>query len=219
MYSDKNLDKILKLLVNTKPSFIDRGFTNGVGFDSAYHTLYFGDKRIQGQRDNKIRYEIMKKKINFNNKNVIDFGCNSGGLLFQLGKDISYGIGLDYDYRCINAANCLNNYDKKNLSFYTHDFDRHKLDLINNYIPNEMKIDVVICCAMGSWVKKWDKLYKFISNLSDTMIFETNNKDEGKPQLKLLKSLYDKIELISEKSLDDPSNHLRQLYLLTRNKV
>ena len=127
MYSDKNLGKIIKLMENTKPSFIGGGFTNGVGFDSAYHTLYFGEKRIQGQRDNKIRYEIMKKKINFNKKNVIDFGFKTGGLLFQLGKDVSYGIGFDYDSRCINVANCLNNYEKKNLSFYTHDFDRNKI--------------------------------------------------------------------------------------------
>ena len=219
MYSEQNCNKIINLFKNTKTAFQDGIFTNGVGFEAAYHTLYFGNKRIEGQRDNKIRYEIIKKHLDFSNKNVIDFGCNTGGLLREFSNDINYGIGFDYDSRCINAANCLNYYNNKKLSFYTHDFDKHKLNLIKNYIPNEMKIDITVCCAMGSWVKKWDKLYRFIADLSDTMIFEANNKNEGKPQLKLLESLFDNIEMISEKSLDDPSNNLRQLYLLTRNKV
>ena len=48
------------------------------------------------------------------------------------------------------------------------------------------------------------------------MIFEANNKREGIPQLALLRTLYTNIKLISEYSYDDPSNHGRQLYLLTR---
>ena len=51
---------------------------------------------IKGQREPSQRLAIIKKHVNFENKNVIDFGCNSGGMLFHL-PEIKQGIGIDYD--------------------------------------------------------------------------------------------------------------------------
>ena len=76
----------------------------------------------------------IKKYIYFKHKNIIDFGCNTGGLLLQLGKDINLGIGLDYDPRCINCANAMNNYYKYNLSFYICDFDKSNLNITFKHI-------------------------------------------------------------------------------------
>ena len=216
MFSSENCKKIKNLCINTKKALYSHNFPNGEQFEAAYHTLYFGNNVIRGQRDNKMRYDIMTKHFDFNGKNIIDFGCNTGGLLFQMGDSINFGIGLDYDPRCINCANALNHYNTCNIKFYVCDFDRQNLDIIKNYIPHEIKIDAVCVLSMGSWVRNWDRLYRFASSLSDTMIFEANNEEEGVPQLELLNTLYTNIVMISKQSTDDPSNHRRQLYLLTR---
>jgi len=216
MFSSENCKKIQTLCQNTKKSYARGNFPNGEAFASAYHTLNFGTYKIQGQRNNEIRYEIMKKHFDFNNKNIIDFGCNTGGLLMELGKTINSGIGLDYDPRCINCANALNNYNKYNLIFYVCDFDRDDINIVDNYIHNENKIDAVIVLSMGSWVKKWKRLYTYASKLSDTMFYEANNEFEAIPQIELLNTLYKNVKKISKHSYDDPSNHGRQLYLFTR---
>ena len=216
MFSQENCNKIQKLFVNTKTAFQRGNFPNGEQFPAAYHTLNFGNIEIKGQRNNVMRVEILKKHFDFKNKNIIDFGCNTGGLLFQLGKDIKSGIGLDYDPRCINCTNALNNYYKYNLNFYVCDFDKDDLTIIKNYIPHERKIDAISILSMGSWVNNWNNLYKFASTLSDTMFFEANNRQEGIPQLELLNKLYTNMKIISKHSYDDPSNHRRQLYLFTR---
>jgi|TARA_B100001971_G_scaffold215172_1_gene258824 hypothetical protein len=216
MFNQSNCNKINNLCKYTKQSYGIRNFPNGEAFPAAYHTLNFGQYEVKGQRNNKIRFDIMKQHFDFKNKNIIDFGCNTGGLLMQLGKSVKSGIGLDYDPRCINCANALNSYYKYDLSFYVCDFDKHDINIVNNYIPSERKIDAVIVLSMGSWVKKWERLYTFASQLSDTMFYEANNRREAVSQLHLLKSLYTNVKIISEHSYDDPSNHGRQLYLFTR---
>ena len=109
MFSEENFIKIKKLCLNTKTAYEDtvidndehvgtgirKNFPNGVNFPAAYHTLFFGKFKALGQRNNEMRYHTIKKYIDFKHKNIIDFGCNTGGLLLQLGKDINLGIGLD----------------------------------------------------------------------------------------------------------------------------
>jgi len=148
MLSEQDAKKILNLMQHTKGRFEAFNFPNGENFKAAYHSLDLGDKIIQGQRNCKERVDIMRKYVDFKDKNVMDMGCNTGNILFQLSDDVKYGIGLDYDSRCINCAHCLNSHYKYNLQFYVCDFDKTKLNIIDNFI-NE-PIDVVFVLSMGS---------------------------------------------------------------------
>jgi len=205
--------KILNLMKHTKGRFEKMNFPNGEQFQAAYHTLHLFDKDILGQRNCKVRVDIMKEYVDFKDKNVMDLGCNTGGILFQLGEIVKNGIGLDYDDRHVNCANCMNGYYKFDFQFYTFNFDKTNLNIIDNFI-NE-PIDIVFVLSMGSWVKKINELYRYVAKISPIMIVEMNSEKEEGPQLEVIRKLYKEVKFIGF-SLDDPSNHGRKLYICSK---
>ena len=100
---------------------------------AGYHTLYFNNYKIEGERDCKLRVNDMRKFYDFKNKNIIDFGCNTGGILFELMDEINYGIGIDLNHKCINSANFINSIYKKNIHFYNLNLE-NDIYIINNLI-------------------------------------------------------------------------------------
>ena len=78
-------NKIINLLKYSKTyPFNDR--------ENGYHTIKIGDEVFKGQRDCVNRFNTIMHELK--NKNVIDFGCCTGGMLHALFKDIIYGIGF-----------------------------------------------------------------------------------------------------------------------------
>lgn len=187
------------------------GWSNRTQF--GYHSFEFDGVNIIGQRRPKIRIEELKKYIDFENKNVVDFGCNVGGMLFELKNDIKSGKGYDFDKKVITCANNIKNILKvDNLSFFRHDLDR---DDYNKIDINDT--DIIFILSLGSWVKTWKKLYdKCILSGSD-IILETNNDVEGKPQLDFFRQKGLNVKLIIDNSKDDTTNNnKRKTYLITK---
>ena len=182
-----------------------------------YHSFSIEDVNIKGQRDPLTRIEIFKNHVDFVNKSVIDFGCNVGAMLHHL-PEISKGIGIDYDQKCISAAiNISKILNRENLDFkfmnLTPPSDiegwKNSLDRIVPFKP-----DVVFLLSLGSWIK-WKSLYEFCTDLNCEIILETNNDREGQDQLSLFASAKKDIQKISDNSLDDiTGNHGRKTYLI-----
>jgi len=64
------------------------------------------------------------------------------------------------------------------------------------------------------WVENWKEVIKLTKEISSYLIFESNGKPEQQDeQVEFIKTIYSKIELINEKSEDDPSQKNRRLYL------
>jgi len=212
MLTIEQSQKIVNLMQHTKGAFESGNFPNGEAFKAGYHTLDLGDTSIQGQRNCKIRVDIIKEYVDFKDKNVIDFGTNTGGMLFQLGDIIHNGIGIEYDHRHVNCATCLNSYYKYNLQFYVHDLNKpYSLDLINNFI--NQPINIVLMLSLGSWIPHWKELYTYASKISPIMILETNNEDEEPPQIELVKKLYQSVLFIGHSKDDISKNFRRKLYI------
>ena len=192
--------------------------TFGHGFDSAYHSLNIDGELFKGQREISKRLSVIP--FDFSNKVVLDMGCNIGGMLHEL-KGIKYGIGLDYNSKCINAANFISQVNgRDNLSFYTFDFDKEDINFIENFCT--LDVDMCFILAMALWIKQWKELIKYAYGLSPNLLYETNGNEEfQQEQVELLKSLYSHVEQMTDCSNDDnradhKRNKARKLFLCLR---
>lgn len=220
-----NYDKIKNLLDFKKNSSKQSSYA-GKKFTAGYHSLTIGDELLEGQRDPHNRIDSLN--IDFNNKIVLDIGCNAGGILFDIQDKIKYGIGVDYDYKIINFANKVaktENYN--NLDFYTVDLDNDDLSVINYYSNQDQKFDIIFLLAVCMWINKWPELIDWVKEHCSICVFETNgNAKQQQKQVSKLMKVFKSVELINDNSADDDDylinevsntkrkNHpLRMLYL------
>ena len=56
-----------------------------------YHSYNIGDVNIVGQRNPKTRLDEFRKHINFEGKNVLDFGCNVGAFFSGISTGSLHG--------------------------------------------------------------------------------------------------------------------------------
>jgi hypothetical protein len=62
------------------------------------------------------------------------------------------------------------------------------------------------------WIKKWKELIEWVYKNSNACLFETNGKKlEQQEQIDFLKTIYKKVFVIHEKSLDDKIQIKRKL--------
>ena len=179
-----------------------------------YHSFNFGNVTLKGQRNPLIRLKSFKTVFDFTNKNVVDFGCNTGGMLHHL-PEINNGLGFDYDIKCINAAKHLSNIIKYNntLLFKQHDFDKNSYQDLKNKIT--FKPDIIFLLSLGSWIKSWKELYKTALSYKCPIILEINNEKEGVSQLQFFKNNNKNLKLIINNSLDDcTNNNRRRTYII-----
>lgn len=209
IFDNETLEVLREKLGNTVGKSHYNGWNNRTTF--GYHSFNIYNFNVNGQRIPKKRFEKIKKYYDFKGKSVIDFGCNNGGMLFHI-PEIKKGLGLDYDENCINFANYF-----KNILKYDNELTFIKQDLNTFNFQGIEKVDIIFLLSLGSWVKNWKELYKKCLNYCDNILLETNNDEEGKPQLELFKELNCKIQIVSDKSDDDTTGNLgRKTYLISK---
>ena len=208
-YDNTTIQNIKQKLNATTGNVHNNGWNNRTTF--GYHSFNICNINIPGQRNPMKRLQLIRQHVDFKNKTVLDFGCNSGGMLLHL-PDIKKGIGYDFNTNCIKAANYINNilqYDN-DLTFFVKDLNSLTFGEIK-----DVQIDVLFLLALGSWIKKWEELYTYAVGKCNLIVYETNNDREAKPQLNLFKKLKCDISLISLSSTDDiTNNHGRKTYLI-----
>jgi hypothetical protein len=182
-----------------------------------YHSFDLFNIHIPGQRNPKKRFEKIKKFYDFSGKNVLDLGCNTGGMLFHI-PEIKQGVGIDYDEKCIESCTIF----KERLNFSC-SLQFYKADL-NNFSVEEFckekqfAPDIIFLLSIGSWIKNWRNLYIEAFKVSPAILLETNNDNEGKPQLELFTQLGAIIQVVSETSDDDRTGNIgRKTYLITKS--
>lgn len=211
-YDDNTINNIKDKLKNTVGNNHYNGWYNRTVY--GYHSFNIYNINIIGQRNPLQRINLFRKYISFENKKVIDFGCNNGGILFHL-PEISFGIGYDYDEKCINFANNLSKILNYNNTLKFIQKDLNNFNLLKDQDINNQKIDIIFLLSLGSWVKNWKTLYINCLNKTEYIILETNNDKEGKSQLELFRNKGCKIEMIIDNSKDDiTGNNRRKSYLI-----
>lgn len=142
---------------------------------------------ISGQRNNKKRIKEINKHITFENKKIIDFGCNTGGLSFHI-KNPDFILGVDFDKQSIKACKFIHKLLikqdpslKERYKFLCKDLNNENFNYIDTYLPGTA--DVIFLMSLGSWIKNWRNLYEFSIEKGKNIILEINNADEGIEQL------------------------------------
>ena len=214
-YDNETINTIKNLLTHTTLGSHYNGWSNRTTY--GYHSFNISNIKLLGQRQPWIRLNKIKKHYDFTDKTIIDFGCNTGGMIFHL-PELKTAIGLDFNKDCINACNYISSVIKCNTKYLFKQQDLNTFNL-NFFLKDNMvnKVDVIFLLSLGSWIKNWSELYKNCINICDNIVLETNNDHEGEPQLQLFKTLNCNINLISNCSDDDTTNNIgRKTYLITR---
>jgi len=209
MTQDKNVQSMLKVLDYTK--------TNKKWFDekdllAGYHTVSILGEKVKGQRDPDMR--LAKVDYDFTGKRVLDVGCSNGGLLHALSDKVAFGVGVDFNAKCINAANALKAINRRdNIHFYTFNLDQEDLSMINHFVFGE-PVDICFFFNISLWVKRWKEVFILCAELTESLLFEAHGSDEQQAeQINFVQSIYANIKLLSEQSDDDPTYAKRKMYL------
>jgi hypothetical protein len=211
---DKRIVAVLRVLDEVRRS--GKAYS-GQDFLVGYHSLELRGRRFRGQRECAER--LAQIPFDFKGKVVVDLGCNCGGMLHALSKDIKKGYGFDYNPKCIAAAEAikvLNQTD--NLEFFAFDLDRDDLATIPNFLGQD-KVDICFLLSVCMWLKRWQEVVHHAASLAGTLLFESNGSIEQQDeQMALLRNYFAQIQLISASSSDDPMQTARKLYLCTGNR-
>jgi SAM-dependent methyltransferase len=185
----------------------------GKGYEFGYHTLRVGDEILWGQRNNAAR--VASLPYDFKNKIVLDIGCGPGGMLHTLSPSIAFGVGIDCNYRLINLANAVKQFDQlTNIAFYVFDIEKEPITFVTNFLDKYRKIDVCLFLSMAKWIKRWKEVIHYCKSIAPTLVFESNGSTrEQTDQITFIRGLYSSAKLVSKTSEDDPKQKRRQLYL------
>jgi hypothetical protein len=183
--------------------------------DIGYHSIELNGKYYRGQRDCMMRLEFIEKEIDLSNKNILDIGCCIGGMLFPLDSKIKSGVGIDFNYKNVNAGNKIANYKKsKNIVFYQFDLDKESLYYLSNFTHET--VDVTFLFSVCMWIKKWRQLIDYIRERNSVLFIETNGSQvQQLEQLQYCQSKYTNVKILYDRSDDDPGQKKRKLYMCT----
>jgi Methyltransferase domain. len=211
---DIETKKILNLLAYTKTNTVTY---NAKGYPSGYHTLKIDGHTFRGQRDPAQRLEGVP--FDFDGATVLDLGCNQGGMLLSIADRIHAGVGVDFDYKMVNAANRVRAHKRlANLNYYVFDLEKENLELLRNFFSGNT-IDMVFLLSVCMWIKNWKSVIDSARSISTCLLFESNGSPEQQfEQEAYLRSSYADIILVREASTDDPGQQRRRLFLC-RTKV
>lgn len=207
--ADARRTQALNLLQCTKTS--GAGYA-ALKFPAGYHSMDLGGTWVGGQR--KPQERLAPVPYDFTGKTALDIGCNQGGMLFALSDKLRWGVGVDYDPRMVNAANCIGRtYHDSRFSFFNFNIDGDPHLLLRDYLP-EPRVDIVFLLSVCRWVKRWRPLIRRCTEIADAMLFESNGSESQQSrQIERLRECYEDVQLISESSPDDPVRQDRMLLL------
>lgn len=181
------IDKVLEIINYTKTN---KNSYSGRNYKSGYHSFVLDGQLFDGARNNIGRIANVKN-FDFFNKNILDIGCNMGGMLHSMSSTIRYGVGIDFDKKCINAANVVKDLNQTgNLNFYVFDLDDEDLNFIKNFVLKD-KIDICLFLSVSQHIKKWKDVIKFCYDISNYLLFESNGRLRfQEEQINFIKGLY-----------------------------
>jgi SAM-dependent methyltransferase len=103
---------------------MDNSYKRIYQFGENYTSIYINGNLVsEGGRDPYFRLNLVP--IDFDNKTVLDLGCNCGGMLFALCDKIKKGFGFEVNQHAIDFANSIRkDFHIENLEFSVKDLEK-----------------------------------------------------------------------------------------------
>lgn len=182
---------------------------NARRYEVGYYTVRIGNQTYRGQRDARVR--LRNVPYDFTNKTVLDIGCNSGGMLFELAGRIRTGVGLDVNSKLLNAGTrLLAAQNVRNVFLYQFDVQKDPLHMLSLFATP----DVCFLLSVCMWVSNCATLIEAAWKVCPSLIFETNGSPSQQLSQELhIRSTYDSCTLVDRRSRDDVGQGGRQLFL------
>lgn len=134
-------------------------------------------------------------------------------MLFEVGRAIKWGVGIDYDPKMVNVSNrisFLQGYD--HVRYFVFDIQREPLELIRDLLP-DVRVDIVFLLSVCMWIDNWKAVIAFSSAISDNMLFESNGTPEQQAeQEQELRTRYARVQQLASQSTDDANQKMRKLF-------
>jgi SAM-dependent methyltransferase len=190
-YSKINIEKELVEMQNNNYYLnhkkLEEAFSlNTSGNGKCYYGANLGGVTYIGERDWDVRWNLVKDCINFNNKNVIEIGCNMGIFINYLKKfrNINKAVGVDQPddlliktnkKDTIKAAKLLT----QGLCLQENDINYVQIDLNKENYENSLGTDFDIAIAMSiyKWIDDKDRFLTYLSNFK-TVLYEGHDSDD-----------------------------------------
>lgn len=179
---------------------------------SSFSLLDFSISAEEAQRNSAIRYANFGLDENvIRSKSIVDFGCNTGGMLFEAQKyNPGHCLGIEFDTDKVEIASKIAAYaGLGNTEFKVGDIDKLNSTAIGQF-------HIVFCFAIEAHVKNTDHLYKLLSEVCvNKLYFEGNSTTDSIVVEQRLKNNGFKQVLYVGNSTDDivPANNKRPLFI------
>lgn len=150
------------------------------GVDIGYYSIDIGGVNFPGERPWILRWERIRKEVDFKGKRVLELGCNMGLLSIHAKlSGAAFCLGVDVDKEILMAA------DLASRAFETDVAHRH-LDLADaSPWEEELKgFDIVSALSVLHWIENKDRLWSFISKHKEVLYEGHESEQEAEGNLK-----------------------------------
>lgn len=159
----------------------------------AYYEFKYENVIFPGERPWEDRWASLKKIRNYEDKSVLELGCNMGLLSVFLKKEmgVKLAVAIDHDENILKAARIIANVFEVDIIFkqLNFDLDKHWEKELEQY-----KFDICFCLNVIHWVNDKYRLFNFLSEFSE-IIYEGHQNIEN--EIKMFKDLgFQKVDLI-----------------------
>jgi 2-polyprenyl-3-methyl-5-hydroxy-6-metoxy-1,4-benzoquinol methylase len=185
-------EEILDQLRNCSSSFFTRKqliegrlFTQKNSIYSTFDLKYTNVNEILGQRSVKKRLEnFWIKSDSIKGYSVLDLGCNTGGIAFEISKlNPKYILGIEYDLEKVQVSEKIHALNCKYSNIKFKNLDLESDEFLNKFNEN---FDIVFCLAVIGHIKNKSQFMKKIFSICKKILYFEGNGNTTKNELELL---------------------------------
>lgn len=167
-----------------------------------YGLEVFGGSTLRGKRSPKEIMNVCDMYVSFKGNRVVDYGCETGGMCFQL-TTAKAVLGIDSSAANVAVAKTASTFigcdDQCNFARYM--FDKQSIGhLANKVIP--FKPDISLLLSTHEFLSNWKEVYLLAAQTSDTVVVEAK-KENVDEIIEWFQEIGCKPILIKKQSTDD----------------
>ena len=160
-------------------SIASRSDASAPGVDIGYYSIDIGGINFPGERPWILRWDRIRKEVDFKGKRLLELGCNMGMLSIHAKLwGATYCLGVDVDKEILRAAELASR------AFGT-DVVHRQLDLDNSpQWEEELKgFDIVSVLSVLHWIKKKDRVWSYLAKHREVLYEGHESEQEAESNL------------------------------------